>query len=65
VTQPRTGAGKAPAPKRGSSPTDAYYTARGYGRIDLRLPLDVLAELRRRAESAGLTVSQFLAEFLK
>lgn len=60
MSKPRRGAGKAPAPKRGTAaPSEEYYRAHGYRRLQVRLPAATLRQLEQLAKarhSARVTV---------
>lgn len=60
MTKSQRGAGKAPTPKRGTTaPTEEYYRAHGYRRLQVRLPVATLRQLEQLAKarhSARVTV---------
>lgn len=67
MSQPRTGAGKAPAPKRrsGRSMSDAERSANGYGRITLRLPDEAITLIGILAHEYGLSRAQYVTELIE
>lgn len=51
--------------KRGSgAPSEAYYSERGWGRIQLRLPDYVLNDLRILARERGQGCAELVAELI-
>ncbi len=56
------------APARGgsgSAPSEAYYAARGYGRISLRLPQAVIDLLGAESESSGYSRADLVEEMIR
>jgi hypothetical protein len=55
----------APVRRGSASPSEAYYAARGYRRLSLRLPGDALDMLDQESERSGYSRAELLEEMIR